>query len=88
MDVDIESGEEAIILSYSVYDVQTLKHHKMFYVHRDYITVGYRACPNMTVSKCTRSLFQLHNETTNVWSHLIPAIYFTHRFVTLLVEPQ
>eukprot|EP00736_Rhodelphis_marinus_P005841 Rmarinus@m.29315 len=37
---------------------------------------GYRV--NHSVSQCITSLFSLHNETVNVWSHLVPGIVFIY----------
>ena len=39
------------------------------------IKTGYRLNCN-TLYKATKSLFMLHNETVNVWSHLFGAIFF------------
>ena len=41
----------------------------------EYIKEGYRVGFN-TVRKVLRSLFMIHNETTNVWSHLLGALLF------------
>ena len=41
-----------------------------------YIVSGYRAIGQLTAKQCAWSLFQWHNETANVWSHvLVTAIY-------------
>ena len=89
MVVDIESGEETVQPSdeLAIYDLQTLKQLKLFYVQRDYITAGYRGCPKVTIYECTKTLFKIHNETTNVWSHLIPAFYFTYQLLMLIFGP-
>jgi adiponectin receptor len=39
-----------------------------------YIHTGYRQ--NYTFGQCLRSLFSIHNETGNVWSHLLAAFVF------------
>jgi hypothetical protein len=39
-----------------------------------HIRRGYRL--GLSFSQCLRSMFQLHNETINVWSHLAGAILF------------
>jgi len=40
-----------------------------------FLTHGYRPeTPNQCECVCT--LFQLHNETVNIWTHLIPAIIY------------
>ena len=41
-----------------------------------YIRRGYRRQYN-NFSACLKSLFYLHNETVNIWSHLLPTLgYF------------
>ena len=40
--------------------------------HRDYITQGYRH--NFSFLHAVLSLFTIHNETMNIWSHLIAFI--------------
>jgi adiponectin receptor len=39
-----------------------------------WITHGYR--DQLTLYECWRSLFALHNETLNIWSHLLGTVYF------------
>ncbi|XP_065831315.1 membrane progestin receptor gamma-B-like [Oscarella lobularis] len=41
----------------------------------DFVRTGYRA-PNLTAKQCLASLFECHNETANVWTHLIPTLFF------------
>jgi adiponectin receptor len=43
-------------------------------LRRPHITGGYRI--NHSIGDCLQSLFQLHNETFNVWSHLIGCVIF------------
>ena len=45
--------------------------------------VGYRV--NLSPAECLRSIFQLHNETFNIWSHLIGFIIFTSLFFYTLL---
>ncbi len=40
-----------------------------------YIRRGYRQ-QSSSFSKCYKSLFYLHNETVNIWSHLLVGIFF------------
>lgn len=40
-----------------------------------FIFSGYRS-PRSSISQCVLSIFQLTNETLNIWTHLIPAVYF------------
>lgn len=46
-----------------------------FLLDNEYILHGYRINFN-TKKKICRSLFQLHNETVNVWSHITGVIAF------------
>ena len=39
-----------------------------------FIRTGYRPAPT-TIPQALISLFQWHNETVNVWSHLVPALF-------------
>jgi len=52
-----------------------------YYSERKYINFGYRASNEMTMNKCTRSVFMMHCETTNIWTHLLATLYF----ITLLI---
>lgn len=48
-----------------------------WHVYNDYLHHGYRI--NYKSHKdMLRSVFQLHNETTNIWTHLIGALVFTY----------
>jgi hypothetical protein len=47
-----------------------------FMQDNEYIKRGYRINFN-TIGRVLKSLFKLHNETTNIWSHLLAAILFT-----------
>ncbi|KAI8149276.1 pPR-type GPCR protein [Fennellomyces sp. T-0311] len=40
-----------------------------------YITAGYRL-PTASYAKCFQSLFYLHNESVNIWSHLLGFVFF------------
>ena len=53
--------------------------------HRDnhFITSGYRE-ESFSTWTCFKSIFAMHNETVNIWTHLIPALAFT--FSQLLVQ--
>mmetsp|Transcript_11162 Transcript_11162/g.27380 ORF Transcript_11162/g.27380 Transcript_11162/m.27380 type:complete len:307 (-) Transcript_11162:1538-2458(-) len=46
-----------------------------------YILGGYRS--DLTVGQCVRSIFMLHNETGNIWTHLLPIF----NLVSLYVKP-
>ena len=60
-----------------IYTLKELrKKDNLFFVKRDYIRYGYRAHENMTFGMCTKTVCQVHNETGNVFTHLLPGIYF------------
>ena len=60
-----------------IYTLKELKKKEhLFYVKRDFIRYGYRAHEDMNFKRCTSSLCMVHNETMNIYSHLIPGIYF------------
>jgi adiponectin receptor len=44
-----------------------------WYAHNAWITTGYRPVTK-SIPLCIRSLSYLHNETVNIYSHLIPAV--------------
>ncbi|KAL0585111.1 hypothetical protein ABG067_005007 [Albugo candida] len=48
-----------------------------------YIRSGYRL--NYTVRDCILSLFQLHNETLNVWTHMIGSLIFLGLIMYLII---
>jgi len=39
-----------------------------------FIFYGYRI--NHTIKDCLFSIFKLHNETMNIWTHLLPFLFF------------
>ncbi|NWZ43289.1 MPRGB protein, partial [Brachypodius atriceps] len=47
------------------------------------ILSGYRP-PRSSVSECLLSIFQMNNETLNIWTHLVPAGYFLWLFLAHL----
>ena len=58
-----------------------------YFVDRAFITIGYRgALGGMTFEQCTESLLgYLHNESANVFSSLLPGLYFTAQLVLILL---
>jgi hypothetical protein len=50
--------------------------------HERDVLSAYRV--NFTFFETVRSIFQLHNETVNIFSHLVPAIYFAYLWVSIL----
>lgn len=55
--------------------IGTIKDAPIFCVSNDFIIRGYRINFN-TFERLTKSLFQLHNETMNIWTHLLGAFFF------------
>ncbi|XP_035969492.2 membrane progestin receptor gamma isoform X1 [Halichoerus grypus] len=51
--------------------------------HEQGILFGYRH-PQSSATACLLSLFQMTNETLNIWTHLLPFWFFVWRFVTAL----
>ncbi|KAB0396813.1 hypothetical protein E2I00_015744, partial [Balaenoptera physalus] len=51
--------------------------------HEQGILFGYRH-PQSSATACLLSLFQMTNETLNIWTHLLPFWFFTWRFVGTL----
>jgi adiponectin receptor len=61
-----------------------LKEHHDYMADNEWIMTGYR--PPSTFWGTFGSLFSIHNETMNVWSHLIGALYFLASFVLIVFE--
>ena len=59
-----------------------------YYKKNRYLKTGYRVRFN-TFRACAESLFMVHNETLNVWSHLIGTIFFVAMlfYVTIYLSP-
>lgn len=53
-----------------------------------HIKSGYRV--NLSMKECLQSIFQLHNETFNIWSHLIGFLIFTYLllFTAVALSPN
>ena len=66
-----------------VFDLKELNHmhDPPYFLYREYIAYGYRAHPNMNAMMCTKSMFTCHCETTNIWTHLLPALYFLAQLI-------
>ncbi|XP_075063649.1 membrane progestin receptor gamma isoform X2 [Mixophyes fleayi] len=54
--------------------------------HEDSIICGYRS-PRSSAAACVLSLFQMTNETLNIWTHFIPTWYFLWRMMSVLSSP-
>lgn len=63
---------------------EELSGHLVGLADNHYILEGYRAPRSW--KECVLSLFQLHNETINVWSHLVGAIVFIFLIVELAIS--
>mmetsp|Transcript_31002 Transcript_31002/g.35316 ORF Transcript_31002/g.35316 Transcript_31002/m.35316 type:complete len:322 (-) Transcript_31002:136-1101(-) len=50
----------------------------------DYIETGYRCF--LTLKGATKSIFAWHNETINIWTHLLGFGYFLYEFIRLINE--
>ena len=66
-----------------IYTLAEVKELKCFHVYKKYISHGYRR--EQTVQQCYKTFFKLHNETMNVWTHLLPALYFTYHFYQIIL---
>ncbi|KAF4090996.1 hypothetical protein AMELA_G00032090 [Ameiurus melas] len=49
----------------------------------DCIISGYRH-PRSSATDCVLSLFQLTNETVNIWTHFLPTWYFLYKLLTVI----
>ena len=60
-----------------------------FIIDNPHLKTGYRVFFN-TYWDCARSLFMIHNETMNVWSHLIGLIIFIGIiiYLTICLQPS
>lgn len=52
-----------------------------------YLHCGHRR-PTYSYITCTRSMFQLHNETVNIWTHLLGGFYFAHLCLSIFNSPN
>ena len=57
----------------------------LYAIHNKYILSGYRT--RNTFKDALRSVFKKHNETTNIWTHLIGMIFF-FTFLVNVKEPE
>ena len=71
-----------------IYDLKELKPilKQIFFYRRDHIKYGYRANPDMTIGKCTKTIFMCHCETGNIWTHLLAALYFVVHLILLIIR--
>ena len=59
----------------SVFPLATLSEVPPWVVYNTSVLTGYRRW-DVSFGACLRSLFQLHNETGNIWTHLLGFLYF------------
>nr|ALL41460.1 membrane progestin receptor gamma [Bostrychus sinensis] len=52
--------------------------------HEDSIMSGYRH-PRSSATDCILSVFQMTNETLNIWTHFLPTWYFLWKLVTVVL---
>jgi len=53
-----------------------------YLLHNEYVMTGYRV--NYSLKKCILSIFKYHNETLNIWTHLLGFLLF---FILAVVTP-
>lgn len=57
------------------------------YQQRPFILTGYRVeCTGC--ADCLRSVVALHNETANIWTHILGLLYVAYRGVCVFMEPE
>ena len=59
-----------IVTMLKLYDV----HEVPEYLREPFITGGYRA--HLTFREALMSILEIHNETAQIWTHLLPALWF------------
>jgi adiponectin receptor len=50
--------------------------HEIMQSDNKYLFSGYRYLPIQSTKKCFKSIFSLHNETLNIWTHIISLIIY------------
>lgn len=67
----------------------TLQDHEVpAYTREPYIKTGYRFGENISLHQCVATLFTVHNETFNIWSHIFATIATISYAVWYLSEQQ
>jgi adiponectin receptor len=51
-----------------------------------YLKSGYRKLPVASFYRCIISMFTLHNDTCNIWTHFLPGLYFLYATYTTNLE--
>jgi predicted membrane channel-forming protein YqfA (hemolysin III family) len=70
---DVEAGYKNHWQEKTEYQLNTIAESPRF-LHRAYIASGYRV--HFSYSLCAKSIFRLHNETGNIWTHLLGLALF------------
>ncbi|EAL60522.1 Hly-III related family protein [Dictyostelium discoideum AX4] len=52
----------------------------------EYILSGFRLHTKNSYMECTKSIFKLHNDTLNIWSHLLGALFYLVLFFTSIIK--
>lgn len=78
-------------VGFSDYDINNRQYNSMLVVpewckDNQYIKKGYRECYK-SASYYIRSIFQWHNETLNIWTHLLSTIGYAVFFIYSLADP-
>jgi hypothetical protein len=55
-------------------------------IDNEYITRGYRIGYTRSIKQILRSLFEFHNESVNVWSHLLGMLFFSWMIIYTLYQ--
>ncbi|KIJ39469.1 hypothetical protein M422DRAFT_85431, partial [Sphaerobolus stellatus SS14] len=55
------------------------------YRNNDFVDTGYRFIPLHRWPRILSSIFQVHNETANIWTHLLPLVYSLTALVSTTV---
>ena len=66
----------------NLYTKAEAKELKCWFKERPHIEIGYRI--GQPVHTAAKSFFYFHNETMNVLSHLLPALYFTYQLFCII----
>ena len=61
-----------------IYSLDELKQLRLWHDCKPGITQGYRAGHSLTYTQMIRSVLRLHNESTNIWTHLLAAVYCSY----------
>ena len=47
---------------------------------------GWYREPTPSIRACLRSIFRIHNQTGNIWTHLVPLIAFSYAAAVLILQ--